>query len=148
MEEADLDVYSGKLIFDRVVAKQLVMLDEHKNVRATLGMEAGDSPSLSFREVDGVVPTYLRHSSEGWAVLRLGNRGGEEVILVTDTRVESPSSKGEGPFAFVSVTDRDGFNTTIGRGQVIEEAGVTSWDKLAAGAVVMTKDREVIWSAP
>ncbi len=65
MEEADLDVYSGKLIFDRVVAKQFVMLDEHKNVRATLGMEAGDSPSLSFREVDEWCPPIFGIARKG-----------------------------------------------------------------------------------
>jgi hypothetical protein len=54
-----------------------------------------------------------------------------------------------GPFAFISVSDRDGFNTTIGRAQAIEEKiDPMSWDKLAAASVVMTKNREILWSAP
>jgi hypothetical protein len=133
---------------EEVVAKRFLVVDSNGKPRGFFGMEGGASPSLLFMEEDGIIPTYLRHSPEGWAVLRLGNRGGEEVMATVDTRVDSRTDVGKGPFAFVSVTDRDGFNTTIGRVHEIEKVDAASWNRLAAAALVMTKDREVIWCAP
>jgi len=133
---------------EEVTAERFVVVDTNGKPRGFFGMENGASPSLLFMEEDGAIPSYLRHSPDGWAVLRLGNRGGEEIMATIDTRIDSRTDVGKGPFAFVSVTDRDGFNTTIGRVHEIERVDATAWNRLAAAALVMTKDREVIWSAP
>jgi hypothetical protein len=53
------------------------------------------------------------------------------------------------PCVFVSLSDRDGFATTIGRGKLREEKTVTeALVRVAAASLVLSKDREVLWSAP
>jgi hypothetical protein len=126
-----------------VKAEEFILVDSNGKARARLGMEDGDSPTLALMYEDGSRPNYFMMTPTG-AELRLGNRDGEEIMLV----VGDYSGRQE-TYAYAHIADRHGYTTTIGRGRRREdEIDRETWAKLAASSVVLSKDGEVIWSAP
>jgi hypothetical protein len=129
---------------ERIVkAEEFVLVDSRGRASARLAMEDGDSPMLALMYEDGARPNYFMMTPTG-PVLRLGNRDGEEIMLVL-----GDCSGGHEACAFVHIADRNGYTTTIGRGRPNdEEIDRETWARFAASSVVLSKNREVIWSAP
>jgi hypothetical protein len=100
---------------------------------------------LALLDENGASSSYFVLTPTG-PVLRLGHRGGEEIILAVGEYFVGDKPE---PCVFISLSDRDGFATTIGRGRLREEKTLTeALVSVAAASLLLSKDHEVLWSAP
>jgi hypothetical protein len=75
---------------ERVVkAEEFILVDAKGIPRARLAIEDGIKPMLALLDEDGARANYFMLTPTG-PVLRLGNRGGEEIMLVVGDYVGGP----------------------------------------------------------
>jgi hypothetical protein len=129
-----------------LTAGEFVLVDAKGNPRARLSMEDGIKPMLALLDEDGVRANYFMLTPTG-PVLRLGNRQGEEIMLSLGDYLGESRPLPDHPIVWISISDRNGFNTLIGKmadRPEEEEAGRSTG--VSAASIVLSGGGKVLWS--
>jgi hypothetical protein len=115
----------------------LILYDAMDRGRMELKVDSTGGASLNMFNAQGMPVAAL--SGGDAAVLNLGKTGGEERLLATVAPGIVPS--------FV-LSDKDGFQTTIGGTDLVTPQTGTARKTSAASVVMSDKQNHVIWKAP
>ena len=122
-----------------VEANEFILRDSAGRMRGSLSMDLGLVPELALFDENGREQFSVEAIGLRGAVLSMGDMLAERGALLAND-----SERG----AYLRLSDKEGFQTTIGSADLITPQTGERHTTSAASVVLVDKDKKVIWQAP